>query len=286
MSAVLVGLALGSGVVLVLASWVGMPAWGEGRPGWYLHWSDEVVRSGIRGLTPLRLAGVALAVSLGVFLVVLVWTSAWSVSAAVALMVLPLPAAVVRSRSRHRVATARSAWPDIIDSLVAGVRSGGGLPELMVDLADSGPPALRPHFERFAVDYRADGRFDVALARLKDRLADPVADRIIEALRLAREVGGSDLSALLRDLGVLLREESRVRGELEARQSWTVNAARLGVVAPWLVLVIISAQTQAARAYSTAQGVLVLVAGALATVVAYLAMQRIGRLPTERRFLR
>jgi len=226
------------------------------------------------------------AVSVSIFLVVLAWTGAWSVSAAVALMALPLPAAVVLSRSRHRVATARAAWPDIVDSLVAGVRSGGGLPELLVDLADSGPPALRPQFGRFAVDYRADGRFDIALARLKDRLADPVADRIIEALRLAREVGGSDLSALLRDLGVLLREESRVRGELEARQSWTVNAARLGVVAPWLVLVIISAQTQAARAYSTPQGVLVLVGGALATVVAYLAMQRIGRLPTERRFLR
>ncbi len=286
MSAVLVGLTLGGGIVLVLAACVGMPAWGEGRPGWYLRWQDEVVRSGIRGLTPLRLAGIAVAVSVSIFLVVLAWTGAWSVSAAVALMALPLPAAVVLSRSRHRVATARAAWPDIVDSLVAGVRSGGGLPELLVDLADSGPPALRPQFERFAVDYRADGRFDIALARLKDRLADPVADRIIEALRLAREVGGSDLSALLRDLGVLLREESRVRGELEARQSWTVNAARLGVVAPWLVLVIISAQTQAARAYSTPQGVLVLVGGALATVVAYLAMQRIGRLPTERRFLR
>lgn len=286
MSAVVVGLGLGSGIVLVLSAWVGMPDWGVGRPAWYLRWSDEVVRSGIRGLTPLRLAGLTASVGLVVFLAVLAWTGAWSVAGAVALMTLPLPGAVVLSRSRRRITAARAAWPDVIDSLVAGVRSGGGLPELLADLADAGPAELRPHFAQFAVDHRADGRFDVALGRLKDRLADPVADRIIEALRLAREVGGSDLSALLRDLGVLLREESRVRGELEARQSWTVNAARLGVVAPWLVLVIISAQAEASRAYSTAQGVLVLLAGAVATVLAYFLMQRIGRLPTERRFLR
>nr|WP_147513468.1 type II secretion system F family protein [Actinomyces polynesiensis] len=286
MMEVVVGLGLGGGIVLVLASWVGTPTWGVGRPAWYLRWSDEVVRSGIRGLTPLRLLAICLGVTLAVLLLVLAWTGAWTVSTAVALMTLPLAPAVVLARSRRRIAAARAAWPDVIDSLVAGVRAGGGLPELLAELGESGPPALRPHFTRFALDHRADGRFDVALARLKERLADPVADRIIEALRLAREVGGSDLSALLRDLGVLLREESRVRGELEARQSWTVNAARLGVVAPWLVLVLIAAQAEAARAYSTPQGVLVLLGGGVATVVAYLAMQRIGRLPTERRFLR
>ena len=286
MSAVLAGLGLGSGLVLVLAAWVGMPQWGQGKPGWYLRWSDEVVHSGVSGLTPMRLLALSCGVSSVTFLVVLAWTGTWSVPGAVAIMTLPLPISVVRSRARSRSRAVREVWPDVIDSLVAGVRSGGGLPELLADLGESGPLVLRPHFLRFAVDHRADGRFDVALTRLKGRLADPVADRIIEALRLAREVGGSDLSLLLRDLGTLLREEARVRGELEARQSWTVNAARLGVVAPWMVLVIIAAQSQAAHAYSTTQGVMVLLAGALATVLAYALMQRIGRLPTERRFLR
>ena len=286
MSAVVVGLCLGSGVVLVLAALVGMPPWKMARPGWYLRWSDEVVRSGVRGLTPLRLVGVSAAISSALFLVVLAWTGTWSVPGAVALMALPVPVSVVRSRARRRAREVRDVWPDVIDSLVAGVRAGAGLPALLADLGETGPPVLRHQFSQFGVEHRADGRFDVALTRLKERLSDPVADRIIEALRLAREVGGSDLSLLLRDLGVLLREESRVRGELEARQSWTVNAARLGVVAPWLVLVLIAAQAQAARAYSTPQGVLVLVGGALATVAAYLLMRRIGRLPTEQRFLR
>ena len=104
-------------------------------------------------------------------------------------------------------------------------------------------PPSRPSPE----DYRATGRFHDCLDRLKDRLSDPVADRIIESLRIAREVGGSDLGRLLRTLSAFLREDARTRAELETRQSWTVNAARLAVAAPWIVLAHAGAQGQLAR---------------------------------------
>ena len=48
---------------------------------------------------------------------------------------------------------------------------------------------------QFALDYQVTGRFGECLDRLKDRLADPVGDRVIEGLRLAREVGLSNASA-------------------------------------------------------------------------------------------
>ena len=94
------------------------------------------------------------------------------------------------------------------------------------------------------------------------------------------------MSVLLRELGVLLREDLRVRGELEARQSWTVNAARLAVVAPWLVLMLISAQPQAAKTWNSPGGVLVLVSGAAVSIIAYLAMQYVARLSADPRTMR
>lgn len=286
MSAILAGLGLGGGLVLVLAAVVGMPQPWRDRPGWLLAWSDLTVRSGIRGMTPGRQVLLTLGLVVVLLLAVLAWTGTWTVALVVALMAAPIPSMVVAGRARARVVEMRRAWPDVVDALVSGIRSGAGLAELLSDLGADGPQALRPQFAAFASDYRADGRFDHALTRLKDRCADPVADRIVEALRLARDVGGNDLSVLLRDLGVLLREDARVRGELEARQSWTVNAARLGVAAPWLVLVVISSQAQAGAAYSTPQGMAVLGAGAVASVVAYLVMLRIGRLSIDRRSLR
>ena len=122
--------------------------------------------------------------------------------------------------------------------------------------------------------------------RLKARFADPVADRIVEALRLAHEVGGTDLGTLLRSLSQMLREDMRTRGELEARQSWTVNGAKVAVAAPWLVLALLSTRPQAAAAYATATGALILLVGAVVSVIAYRLMLRLGRLPEEERTLR
>lgn len=143
-----------------------------------------------------------------------------------------------------------------------------------------------PPFASFAEDYRTSGRFQDCLDRLKDRLGDPVGDRLIESLRIAREVGGSDLGRLLRTLSTFLREDARTRAELETRQGWTVNAARLATAAPWVVLAMLSLQRDSLQAYSTPAGVLVLAIGAGVTVVAYRLMIRIGGLPDDERVLR
>ena len=124
------------------------------------------------------------------------------------------------------------------------------------------------------------------LDRLKERLADPVGDRVVEGLRIAREVGGGELGRLLRNLSGYLRDDARTRSEMEARQAWTVNGARLAVAAPWLVLLFMSLPVRgdpplrlARRASSSSRS-----APALC-VVAYRLMMRIGRLPIERRIL-
>jgi tight adherence protein B len=160
------------------------------------------------------------------------------------------------------------------------------LSEALAQLAQRGPEQLRPAFRRFADDYRASGRFGDSVDRLKASLADPVADRVVETLRLAREVGGSDLGRLLRTLSAFLREDARTRGELESRQAWAVNAARLAVAAPWLVLALLSLRPEAVEAYDSTAGLVVLATGAALSVVAYRLMVRIGRLPREERVLR
>ena len=124
------------------------------------------------------------------------------------------------------------------------------------------------------------------LDRLKDGLADPVGDRVCETVRVAREVGGSDLGTVLRTLSAFLREDARTRGELEARQSWTVNAARLAVAAPWLILLLLASQSTTLGAYDSPAGIMLLAIGGGVCVVAYRLMVWIGRLPEERRVLR
>jgi tight adherence protein B len=175
-------------------------------------------------------------------------------------------------------------WPDVVDHLVSGVRSGLALPDSVVTLAHSGPTATRESFAAFERDYRATGNFGLCLDTLKASLADPVADRILETLRMSREVGGSELTTVLRNLASYLRQEVAIRSEVQARQSWVVNAARLGVAAPWLILLLLASRPEAAAAYNTPAGVLLILGGLVVTVIAYRVMIALGRIPEERRW--
>lgn len=243
-------------------------------------------QAGIERVSPAGLAassgGVGVAVAFGLFGV----TRAWPVGLCFGLLASGLPLALVSWQARRRASVLREVWPDAVDHLRSAIRAGLPLPEALMQLASRGPEPLRPVFRDFAADYRAGGSFGSSLNRLKDRLADPVADRIIEALRLTREVGGSDLGRLLGTLAEFLRDNARTRSELEARQSWTVNAARLAVAAPWVVLLLLSLRPEAMAAYSKPAGLLVLGGGLVVSAVCYRLMLRIGSLPQEQRVLR
>lgn len=196
-----------------------------------------------------------------------------------------LPVAVVAGRARRRQVEFAEVWPEAVDHLASAVRAGMSLPDALAGLSTRGPEPLREAFAQFALDYQVSGRFGESLDRLKARLADPTGDRVCEGLRVAREVGGGELGRLLRNLSGYLRDDARTRSEMQARQAWTINGARLAVAAPWLVLLFMSLQTDVIRRYASPAGVVVLAGGAAGCLVAYRLMMRLGRLPTERRIL-
>jgi tight adherence protein B len=285
--ALLLGLTLGLGLFLVWTScWVPTPQAAARADGWNARTQDRLVRAGAPGVTPAALVTVAAVGAAVVFLVVAGLTRSPVVAACFAAMAARAPFALVTSRSRARVRATRAAWPDAVDHLAGGIRAGMSLPQAVAQLGTRGPDELRPAFSAFGEDFRSSGRFGESLDALKDRLADPVADRIVEALRVTREVGGTDVGTMLRTLSEFLRDDARTRGELEARQSWTVNAARLAVAAPWVVLALLATRPGGVAAYNSAAGATVLALGAVASIVAYRLMVTIGRLPDEARLLR
>lgn len=288
MTGIALGLLLGTGLLLVWTSfWERVPRASERRPSsLLLQLRDDVVQSGINGLSVRLLLGACGVVCVSVLAVAYAVIGALPIAACFAVLAGAAPLGYVRMRARQRRARLRELWPDAIDNVTSGVRAGLALPEALAQLAVRGPTELRPAFARFAQDYRMSGRFNDCLDALKEHLSDPVGDRLIESLRIAREVGGSDLGRLLRTLSSFLRQDNYTRAELETRQSWTVSAARLAVAAPWLVLLMLSLRPESVRAYSSWTGVLVLAVGAGVSALAYWLMLRLGRLPEEQRVLR
>lgn len=195
------------------------------------------------------------------------------------------PVSYFRSRRRARRRLFQQCWPEAIDLLASAVRAGDTVPGAMATLAERGPEPLRPAFRSVATDHLLSGDFAGALASLGNSLGDPTSDRIVATLTLAHRVGGRELGRVLRTLAAFLREDLSMRQEIESRQSWTVIAARVAAAAPWIVLLMVASRPQGSNAYNSAAGVVVLVGGAIFTVIGYRMMVALGRLPDEPRVL-
>ena len=279
----LLGLLFGLGLVLIHRSRQTAPPSG---PGWQESGRELLRQAGIEGVSPAQLLSASAGLGLTVFVLVLGTSRVLIIAVFFGMFAALLPTGLVRRRRAQRAMELREVWPEAVDNLASGVRAGLSLPEALAQLGIRGPEQLRPSFTRFGQDYRATGRFAACLDTLKADLADPVGDRVVEALRMAREVGGNDLGRLLRTLSGFLREDARTRAELEVRQGWTVNAARLALCAPWALLLLLSTQPSAVAAYNQPSGALVLIVGGGVSFLAYRLMLRIARLPVERRVLR
>ncbi|WP_291277827.1 type II secretion system F family protein [Galactobacter sp.] len=271
---IILGCLLGCGLALVWYSGFGEPS--------------RRRRSGIRnrldraGYARTRVATfllISVAVALGVGLMVLALTSTVSVSALAGLAAGLIPTWALGPAAQRRTRARRSRWPDAVDHLRSGVRAGVPLSEALAELGRTGPEQLRAPFRAYAADLRVGRNVDEALARLKQQIADPVGDRLVAAVRLTREVGGADVGATLATLSSFLRADIATRGELEARQSWTVNAARLAVVAPWLLLIILCLEPRVAEVYDSVAGAVVLLLGVGIAALSYVLMIRASKLP-------
>lgn len=221
---------------------------------------------------------------LGVLIVALAVSQNLPVAVVLAGAVAVIPWSRRNSAQRKQQLLERDAWPDIVDDLASGVRAGLPLTEALVSAGERAPEHMRPAFTHFAARIRLTGRVDEALVELEQELASPVASRVIDAIRMTRDVGGVDIGRVLRTLSAYLREDARLRGEIEARQSWSINAARMAVAAPWLVLAMLSLRPTAVAAYRSTTGVVILLVVALTSFVAYRLMLLLGRLRNTSEF--
>lgn len=176
-------------------------------------------------------------------------------------------------------------WPELVDDLASSVRAGMSLPQAMAALEPHVTPELKPALEMMLASYRATGDFRKALLQFARAVNDPAADQFVSALILASELGGADLGSLLRVLSENLRTQAALSGEIKARQSWTVNGAKLAVAAPWLTVGVLSTRADARNVYFSSGGIKLLEACLVISIGAYWIMQRVGKLPTEARIL-
>lgn len=210
-------------------------------------------------------------------------SGAWVVAAVPAITMAFLPRAYFSRQRSRRLAETVQAWPDGLRDLTASIQAGRSLPQAIEALADTGPPPLRQAFERFTTLNQMFGT-QAALEIVKEDLADPTSDRVIEVLSLAYERGGSSVTGILGDLADAVTEDLRTLEEIRTAELEQKINARAVFALPWFVLLMITIRGGPFREfYQGPAGILTVVIGALLSLMGLLIVARLSRDPAETR---
>jgi tight adherence protein B len=218
-----------------------------------------------------------------VLVVVAALTGSIAVAAVPALAASVGPRAVLARRRATRLTALRSAWPDGLRDIVTSIAAGASVSQSVEALARSGPQPLREAFGRYPSLSRMLGTV-AALEVIREEVADPTTDRVVEVLVLAHERGGSIVRTVLDDLARGTTKDVRLAEEIHTEGLEMRINARSVVVLPWAVLVLLCIRPGPFRDfYATGRGAAVLVIGAAMSLAGLLVVRRLGRVEVEPR---
>jgi len=183
-----------------------------------------------------------------------------------------------QKRAERRQRELARIWPELLDHMISGLRSGLSIAETISSLSKRGPEISRPIFQRCQADMVAGSDLQNILHFIKSEFNDPIADQVCEVLDFARGTGSRDTAVTLRTLGDFIRSDIAVRGEIHAKLGWVRNSAVIAAAAPWILLGILASQPTTIVAYKTGTGIVILGGGILMSLLAYLWMAKVGKI--------
>jgi tight adherence protein B len=245
--------------------------------------STLLIQAGMTKIQPAQFVLIVLASS-GAFLVLMsAVTSSVLLGASITICVLVQLVDSFRSRIRTELYKTNMEWPKFLDSIHSAAWAGASLEQAILDSISFAPAKLSWALLEFEKDQNSSLPLSQNLDNLKARLANPIADRFIEITRLASASGGRGYLNALRNQALQLRLENATWTEIQVKQNWILGTAKLAVLAPWLVLVLLSLRPETAIAFQSETGIAVLVIGLAASLLAFRLIKALGALPQRSR---
>jgi len=208
-------------------------------------------------------------------------------SIAIAALAASAPVVVDAGRRRRQRESLAEAWPDFLALLKGRVAAGATLPDAFIAAARRAPEPLASASRHVEESVSFGDGFTPALERLRHQLDDATSDRVLATLSFAHRSGGHRVGAVISSLGVSVSDELRLRRAHAAALTEQRMTATVALAAPWVLLSLtIATNPQAADAYRTATGSIVIAIGFASTGLGFIAARRSARLSSAPRILR
>jgi len=155
------------------------------------------------------------------------------------LLGLGIPHILVGSQIKRRVAQFNAKFPDAIELLVRGLRSGLPISETLGVVASEVPGPVGVEFRSVADKMKIGRTMDAALQETADRLGTPEFQFFTITLQIQRETGGN-LAETLSNLADVLRKRAQMKLKIKAMSSESKASAYIIGALPFIVFGLIS----------------------------------------------
>ncbi len=212
-------------------------------------------------------------------------TGVWGLAICMALLGLAIALEVLRLKAESRQRAFDASWPQVFDTFQSGAISGIGFREQIEYLSNQGPIALRGEFLALLKLYDEGFEIEQLMPTLRQRFANRHADLLALLIELDSELGGQGMAITYQRAAAQVRKEQGELSQLQAKQGWVSSSAKLALLAPWLVALVLVQLPQNKAAFATELGAVILILGLALSLVAYALVNRLGRLPLPGRVL-
>ncbi len=181
----------------------------------------------------------SLGLSLTITLVMFIKTHAAMLSLGVGLVVgAGLPHMIIGFAIKRRINRFITKFPDAIDLLVRGLRSGLPVTETLAVVSSEVPGPVGEEFKMITERTKIGKTMDDALQETADRLTIPEFQFFCITLAIQRETGGN-LAETLSNLSDVLRKRSQMKLKIRAMSSESKASAYIVGALPFVVFVLL-----------------------------------------------
>ena len=137
-----------------------------------------------------------------------------------------------------RIKNFNAKFPDAIELLVRGLRSGLPITETMAVVGTEVPGPVGEEFRSVADKMKIGRSMDVALQETADRLGTPEFQFFVISIAIQRETGGN-LAETLQNLATVLRQRGQMKLKIKAMSSESKASALIIGALPFIVFILI-----------------------------------------------
>jgi tight adherence protein B len=189
----------------------------------------------------------------------------------------------LRTLAASRQKRMDSLWPAVFDALRSGSQAGLTMLEQIEYLASEGPEVFREQFGFLRSELERGVDTQSALASFQKRIGSRSGDSLAIVMALVEEVGGRGEAANWDQAAKDLRQEQAVISQVRAKQGWVLGSAKIALLAPWIICLLLLNLEQNRAAFLGTEGSLVLVLGLILSLFAYFLTNLLGKLKLPER---